>query len=175
MLKVSDMWKKLLVFSAAFCLSLILLTLLKPKAETNPVELPASPMISNDSEPVQTAIRISLKHASAFKNSLLNLQNAVTKNDKETVVSLINFPVEVGFLNKKNKSYYKDIKSETEFLQTYDKIFDEPFKKCIAQMEPDKLLFSTSGEVFNSGLRMDRIYKNNGSDFEVKIIKLFRC
>jgi hypothetical protein len=87
------MFKRLLVFSLAFCLSLILLQFLKPHYETCPVRVVTNPTISNDSRPIQSDRQISVSHNSSFKDLIQKFQNALAQDDKETIISLIKFPV----------------------------------------------------------------------------------
>jgi len=170
------MWKKWLVFSLAFCLSLLLLQLLKPGVKTASVELPSNPPISENHSTVRSEYQISVENRASFQELLDKFQNAVARNDKETIVSLVSFPVDVKVINK---PYEKEVRSEKEFLRNYDKIFDDSLKQCISQIDT-KLLFSSSGEVFvmsggRISVRMKRFYKTADANIEVKIINLFRC
>lgn len=186
------MWKKLLVFSLAFGLSLILLQFLKPKVQPHLVEIIPSPTILNNSSPVQTNKQISSNNSSSFEDLFQKFKNAVAQNDKETIASLINFPLTVGFMDKKDKPYFKEIKNSDEFFANYNKIFDETSIKCIALADNSNggLIktsgYNSSGEFFNISflklnrrlryfsVTMDRIYKNDNTNFEIKIIKFFK-
>ncbi len=170
------MFKKLLVFSLAFCLGLIAIQFLKSKSELFLAEIVSKPTTSNNSLPAQSFWQISVDNKSSFENLISNFQNAVAVSDSETVISLINFPIEVELITGKNKSPHKEIKNEKEFLLNYDKIFADSFKKCISQVKTDKLLFSTTGQVLTWGneIRMQHL-EVNGNDFEVKIVRLLSC
>jgi hypothetical protein len=174
---LQNSWKKWLVFSLAFCLSLLFLQLQKPEVQPDSVELPSNPVISENLSTVRSEYQISVENRALFKDLLDKFQNAVAKNDKETVVSLVSFPVDVEFVKK---PYYKEVRTEKEFLQNYDRIFDDPLKQCISQIDTDKLLFVTNGTVFVARgndiiVRMERFNNNDSESFEVKIIDLFRC
>jgi hypothetical protein len=169
------MWKKLFVFLLSFGVSLLSLQFLKPKIETNSVEVPSNPVISSSPPAVRSEYRTSVENRSSFENFLDDFQKAVARNDRETVVSLVNFPVDVFRAGEKNKPFSKKINSKPEFLRDYDKIFDESFKANISQIDTNNLLFSSSGTVFVSpGVRMERFYKNGSTNFKIKIIEILR-
>ena len=169
------MVKKLFVFVLAFCLSLALIQFLRSKRESNSVEIISNSVAQNGPLPALTNKQISFNNISAFEKLLHNFQESVAKNDKEAVVSLLKFPVDVYLRGKNDNPHLNKIKSEKELLLNYDKIFDNSFKKCISRSEPENLSFSTSGDVFNSAIRMRRIYENSGTNFDIKVIQLYRC
>lgn len=171
------MLKKLLVFLFAFGLSLGLMRLLEPKSCTADLKTVSTAATSNSTSTAQNDKQISLNNVSLYKDLLNKFQDFVAKSDKETVASLINFPLDVSFKDRKNKSKYKQIKSKDEFLLNYDKIFDNSFKQCTARIDKSKLLFSTSGIVFTleNAVRMERIHKADSNDFEIKIVALYGC
>jgi hypothetical protein len=163
------MFKKLLIFSLAFCLGLISLQLLKLNSETVSQKTTADINVSDTSQIVQTIQPKSV--ATLAGDCYRDFKAAVAENEK--VASLIYFPIEVQFINKKSKPYYNVIKNEKEFLLNYDRIFDDSFKKFIVQGKAN-LGFSTSGEIFiyRSEIRLKPFYKNDGRDAEVKVIKI---
>ncbi len=179
------MWKRWIVFLSAFCLSLILLALLNNKFKSdslqsevkpNSQEIPSNQVISGNSSTVKSKYSLSVEHRDLFKDLLIKFRDAVAANDKGTVASLLNYPVEIEFINKRKNRYYKEVRDEAEFLQDYNKIFDESFKRCVEQTDPNKLLFSSSGDVFVfPQVRMELFHKNNGASFEAKVIRLSRC
>jgi len=172
------MWKKLIVFSLTLCLSLVLLQVIKYKIEPVQNKVASSAPTSNEQTPFQTAWNISRNSNFLFGDCVRKLQKALAENDRKTVVSLIKLPIEVRLFSKgmQTRYYFKELKNENEFLANYDKIFDDPFGERISRINADKLFYSSSGEVFtpNHEIRMDRIYKNNDPNFEIKIIKLFQ-
>lgn len=169
-----NMCKKLLVFSLAFFLSLLSLQFFNLRNETISQKTTANLTIPDNSQTVQVIRPTSYNYVPSAIDCFQNFQTAVAENDKETVISLINFPIEVQFINKKNQPYYKIIKSENEFLSNYDKIFDDSFKIFISQRKTSQLLFSTSGEIFiwKSIIRMKPFYTNDSRSSEVKVISL---
>jgi hypothetical protein len=106
------MWKKLFVFLLSFGVSLLSLQFLKPKIETNSVEVPSNPVISSSPPAVRSEYRTSVENRSSFENFLDDFQKAVARNDRETVVSLVNFPVDVFRAGEKNKPFSKKINSK---------------------------------------------------------------
>ena len=173
------MWKKLLVFSSAFCLSLFLVQLLKPIVQTDSIEASSNPPISNNLSKIKTEYEISVEFR--FFTDLFNkFQKAVAKNDKKTVSSLVYFPIDIEIVGKKNKLYKKRIKSEIEFLQNYDVILDNSFKQCISGISKNELILldNSTLSVHQKGkivIRIDRYYKSDSRSFEVKIFDLLRC
>jgi hypothetical protein len=165
------MCKKLLVFSLTFCFGLISFQFLKLKMESASQETTQA-LIQN---PVQATQNVQPNdYIVSTRNCLSNLQTALASDDRNTVVSLINFPIEIGFKNKKNRSYSVKFKNEAEFLRNYDKIFDSSYKQFIAELTYRNLYYSTSGEMFvnRSELRFARFHKENSENFEVKIISI---
>lgn len=176
------MFKKLLVFSLAFGLSLILLPVFKPKVETDLIEVTLNPTVSNTSLLVQTNIQNSINNISQFDDLVQKFKNAAAQNDRETVASLINFPVPIIFLSKKSSFHIKKIQNRDEFLKNYDEIFDDLSKQYIIQTKPDHISYNRGGEGFYYsskvlqncifGIRLDRIYKNDNNIIEIKIMTL---
>ena len=171
------MWKKLIVFSLAFGLSLILLHILKPKIPTDSVEFVSSPTLSNNSQIINPNQQVSVNYISSVNDFFHKFQNALTADDRETTVSLIKFPIEISFIDKRNKAHLKRFKNEAELLQNYDKIFDNSFKKTIAQIEARNLLLIVGvprSEFWTARheIRMKPFNKNNNEDFEIKVISI---
>jgi hypothetical protein len=165
------MWKKLLIFSLTFCLGLISLLLFNSFNKKASQSIVSNPTVSNTTETLQTTSQNPTNFVSIADDFFYRFQNAIEKNDKQTVVSLINFPVEVQFVNKQNKPYFKKFRNDAEFLRNYDEIFDALLKQHISEQETKRLLFSTGREVFTqrSEIIMKPFYKNNSQDFEIKI------
>lgn len=168
------MYKRLLVFSLAFCLGVGFLQLFKPDYiepdnDVSPQNRLTDQTVPNVSQSIQSNWQ-----KSAFVDCLYNFQNALAEDDKNTVVSLMKFPVEVTLYNEKDKPYIKKFKNKEEFLQNYDKIFDASFKRFIARLKSSHLFASTSGEVFilRSQLRFKSFYENDGRNFEIKVTSI---
>ncbi|HVE60164.1 MAG TPA: hypothetical protein VNB22_25335 [Pyrinomonadaceae bacterium] len=171
------MLKRGLIFSLAFGLSLILLQFLKPKVQTESVEIISSPTLSSNSQIINPNQQDAVNYISSVNNFFHKFQNALGADDKETIVSLIKFPVEISFIDKRNKAHLKSFKNEAELLQDYDKIFDYSFKKTIAQIEARNLLLIVGvphSEFWTAGheIRMKPFNKNNDEDFEIKVISI---
>jgi len=171
------MCKKLLVFSLAFCLgviSLIFINLEKGTSLQNTLPDSTNPDIYQNT---QTKSQSLSEYFTAINNFFYSFQNAVAENDKEKVVSLIKFPIKVTLTDKKGKPFEKIINSEAEFLQNYNKIFDEPFKRIISRLETEKFrseVGSYRSEVWSHKheIRMKAFDKNGGKEFDIKIIEL---
>src|SRR5215207_2320882 len=119
------MWKKLIVFSLAFGLSLISLQIIKQKIKPIEIEVVSNPPISNESALSVSVSETSQNSISMFEECVRKFKRAVAENDRETVASLISFPLIVGVMDKKEKPHLVEIKNSDEFLANYDKIFDD--------------------------------------------------
>lgn len=167
------MWKKLLVFALAFCLGIVVIQIFTQNDEFEPPLIPNS-NVQDNSRPTQSYKQISL-----FFN---DFQKAVAENNKAKVASFIKFPVEVQYIGSNGKLVEKTVKSETEFLLNYNKIFDNSFKDSISLINSERFFISTSCEMFfmQNGIRMKVFGVNSISeipkikDLEIKIIQLHR-
>ncbi len=87
----------------------------------------------------------------------ISFKEAVAKNDKKKVASLIAFPVGVSLASGRRMN----IKSEADLLSKYDQIFDETFKQIISQTEVKDLwanwqgVAMPSGEIWINGISRD--------------------
>ena len=185
MLRRKFMFKKLLVFALAFGMGLTSFQISKQKIKPLDVEGVSNTTISN--KPVSSApdFKPSQDSISLFEECVRKFKKAVAENDQETVASVINFPIFVGLPDENDSPSFKEIKNSDEFIANYDKIFNDSFKRCISQMELDRMDYRSRHEAFNySSIRIDRSiysfgikmggYKINDKDFGVKITNLSR-
>jgi hypothetical protein len=151
------MYKKLLVFSLAFCLGVILWQTAIPLAPneissvngivtetSNTAEINSyQPDASNFSETIfaQNLEKDNGRFGIAgvnddkeVKDLYLEFQKAVATDDKKVVASMMYYPLRVYFPTDCLKKSYRLIKTEKAFLKVYDKIFDEKLKELIAQI-----------------------------------------
>ena len=166
------MHKKLLIFALAFCLGLISSQFFEFNGEPAFQQANSNLSISNNPQTTEIQAKSNNNYVSSVINCFHSFQIAIAENDKEKVASLINFPIEIDFLNKElEPDRHKIIKNENEFLLSYDEIFDQSFKKFLTTSKCVKPLFSTSGETFicRHELRLKPLYNEVEQTFEAKI------
>jgi hypothetical protein len=61
----------------------------------------------------------------------LKFQNAVSRNDKRTVASMMIYPLRVNFPTDADTKDYTFVKDRASFLRVYDRIFDGNVKRFI--------------------------------------------
>ncbi|MEP7037429.1 MAG: hypothetical protein ABI891_03720 [Acidobacteriota bacterium] len=168
------MCKKFVVFSLAFCLGFISIQLAKQNNETS--QKSTTSVLAVENSP-QTE---SAKPSKPISDFIINFQDAVARNDKETVVSFIKFPIKVK-LNVNDKKHFEEvIKNENELLSNYDKIFDNSLKTSISEIKPENFFVDTGCEVFflQIGIRIKMFGVNDILDIsktknlDLKIINL---
>lgn len=166
------MFKKLFVLILTFGLGVAVWQLSKLTNQTQQFEDNCF-TISHRSEAAQVTPQKITKVSAAIE-TLQIFQTALAKNDKEAVVSLINFPVDVEFIDKRERPHSKKIQNEKEFLEIYDSFFDDNYRKFISKVKAEQLLFSTSGEIFiyRSEIRMKPFITDDENNYVVKIIRL---
>ena len=170
----NSMCKKFLVFSLTFCMGFISNQFAKQTDKTSHKSTTSVSAVENNP---QTESVKSLKPISDF---IINFQNAVARNDKETVASFIKFPIKVKLNFDDKKHLEKVIKSENEFLSNYDRIFDNSLKNSISEIKPEKYFINTGCEIFffQIGIRMkmfgvkDILEITKTKKIGLKIIKL---
>lgn len=172
------MWKKLFVLLLTFCLGFFAFQFLHSSSETTPQNIIIEPDVIVPTQPVQNDLQKPPDVVATVRECLYKFKDAVRKNDEKAVVSLINFPIEIGFTNQQGKIYYKKIRNESEFLADYSKIFDDSFKEYISELGSDRLLYrvGTPLEVFTSRseLKLSQFYINGDEKFEIKISEILK-
>lgn len=162
------MFKKLLVFSLAFCLGLI-----------------SSPNNDTKTESVEQLI-VSVETASSNLQSIQSnqpnqidaffrdFQQAIANDEKETVVSFLDFPLQINVVDNKNKFRIIKIETKESLLKNYNAIFDGKLKQFISQTKPEKFLVTANGEIstLRGEIRMTSLYKRDTKKLEIKVVKL---
>lgn len=145
------MWKKLLVFSVTFCLSLIFaqikITSIEKQGSTSPLSNSRQSNLSENSQTTRSEalekktgrfFRAGVDNDRDVKDFYLKFQKAVAENDKEMVASSMLYPLNVTFPTDNIKESYRQIKDRKAFLRFYDRIFDKRLKDFIAEVDVEK-------------------------------------
>lgn len=155
------MCKRLLVFSLAFCLALLFSQIIEQFKTTfaenqKTVALKAVDSTQVDSNSlhfsnfvntsnVQQAIKdngrfgvAGVEQDKEVKDLYLKFQRAVVEDDRKTVASLINYPLNVNFPTDKPNRNYTLIKNKKIFLDVYDRIFHKKLIEFIARIDVEK-------------------------------------
>ncbi len=74
-----------------------------------------------------------------------SFQNAVAADDRDTVASLMNYPLRVNYPADKIGVSYRRISSKRAFVRSYEKIFDDDVKRFIAATSPSDLWARSEG------------------------------
>ena len=171
-----NMCKKLLVFSLAFCLGLILSNKLNQSLNFSPLEnqtsmssekqnisnpkveadafslylesdyVPNSNAKDRDDEEYWKAAFDSKEECESF---FLKFQKAVANDDRKTVASMISFSVNTS-INRKLEQSNKKI-GRKSFFQKYDQIFHPKYKKEILSFKTRDLWATWVGVTVDSG------------------------
>jgi hypothetical protein len=83
---------------------------------------------------------------SAAKDFLARLQSAVTKNNKQDIAKLTQFPLRI---NQHGKSSF--VKSKAEFIANYPTIFTKKIKQVIAKQQLQNLFVNSQGVMLGNG------------------------
>jgi hypothetical protein len=100
----------------------------------------------------------------------LSFKNAVARNDKAKVASMVSYPVYVRFTSGRNVR----IRNARAFVKSYDAIFGKGFKQLIAQTEVKDLWAKWSGvatprgEVWFGGI----VKKRRPNEYVLKITSI---
>lgn len=206
------MCKKLLVFLSAFCFGLI--TSQTPKQikyinssntsfQSSVISIQSvGEIIPTDSTLIKSQIfeekrsrfwAAGLEDEKQVLDFYEKFKKAVAKDDRKTVASMMNYPLSILYASEhfklmKNKTVYrKEIKNKHTFLKNYDKIFDEPFKNFIVNINLEELwardcgVATPHGEIWLNGICKDNSCKvstlkfttlNSGSVFIDRPISL---
>jgi hypothetical protein len=101
----------------------------------------------------------------------LSFKDAVAKGDKGAVASMVSYPVKVTLASGQRVT----IRNRNQFMQRYNAIFDNAFKRVISQTKVDDLWAKSSGVAMPRGeIWLSGIIKNqkNPDMYEIKIIAI---
>jgi hypothetical protein len=114
--------------------------------------------------------------AAGLKNSeveqfFLAFKAAVANGDKEAVASMVKYPAKVTLASGKTAT----IRNKVQFVQRYDAVFDQRFRRLISQTQLDDLWAKWSGVATPGGeIWLNGIVKNpkKPEQYEIKIITI---
>ena len=103
------------------------------------------------------------REVEVFFNSF---KEAIAKDDKRKVAAMVNYPIKVYLRSDRTVK----IANRARFIKFYDQIFDEKFKKLIAETEFKDLWAKWSGVAMPRGeIWINGVFKNPKSEGEYVI------
>jgi hypothetical protein len=77
----------------------------------------------------------------------ISFKEAIAKADKKKVASLVSYPIKVNLASGR----WTKIRNAADFIRTYDRIFDDQFKRLILRTDVKDLWAKSSGVAMPSG------------------------
>lgn len=140
-----------LLFFSAFAAGLFALWLVTPHPIDPSLVLPVECKLvakNRDHSPVVSRNRLSvsgIKSDTEAHELWESFQNAVAADDRDTVASLMSYPLSVNYPADEIGVPYRKISSKRAFLRAYEKIFDDDVKRFIASTSASDLSARSEG------------------------------